>query len=580
MPPTDAAPFDTLAALRANHSRLLQAPKPPAGVPTERAAAVVEFLARVKATGRRLDTPADRETAQGILDYWTATLFALPVEPAGRIDLSELIPDTPPGSVNLLLDKYAVEEARATVAVVEAWFAALSPEDQNLTQQILMRLVRMPESGRVPEVKPVALTELGLAPADAIDRLLRELERVGAVTVSRADPPASAVVALGSDALTREWPAFADWVKKRVEFRGAVRYWHEHKDVAGKEEALIRGELLRDAEQYHDLNTIERAFLAASRVRDSRATAYQRFWKRVFASLAAAAVMLAITAVMLAIATVYSQEQVADTKLKAEQQHRSATEEAAKKQVKFEAEKAALEQAKREAVQAKGEFESTMTFALAKLVMSENFHAVHAAKKILMIQTLGQVLFADGPDAARAVRRNWHELREMLIRDRVWFKQLLEDAKWEPRIKEVTTADAPSHTTKQSLLDLSRKVREDMQLDEPTSVYLPYLNLMKPIWFGQAQQSTALVVQAAEAGRPLETARVLVNLFRRLYCGEMVLIEGSRVAGAMVAFEEAVREWEKAGADKPASDDVKAALGKAAERLRTACAAELKETQK
>src|SRR5262245_31349015 len=67
-------PFASLAELRDRHAELLRA------VPTDELEEkhldeVKEFLRRGAATGAHLDQPADRQAAQGLLDYWKATLY-------------------------------------------------------------------------------------------------------------------------------------------------------------------------------------------------------------------------------------------------------------------------------------------------------------------------------------------------------------------------------------------------------------------------------------------------------------------------------------------------------------------------
>src|SRR5687768_10511915 len=83
MPPPDAAPFPSLAALRAAHADLLRG-VPPEGPDAAGAARVVDFLTRGAATGRLLDAPTDRAAAQGLLDYWAATLYTRPRSLAAR----------------------------------------------------------------------------------------------------------------------------------------------------------------------------------------------------------------------------------------------------------------------------------------------------------------------------------------------------------------------------------------------------------------------------------------------------------------------------------------------------------------
>src|SRR5436305_6923030 len=101
---TDATPFDSLDELRAEHGRLLRTSKGPTGEKAaDLAADVAKFLARARATGSKLDFPTDREAAQSVLDYWTATLFTLPNGVSTAAALPALIPGMTAGAANLQL---------------------------------------------------------------------------------------------------------------------------------------------------------------------------------------------------------------------------------------------------------------------------------------------------------------------------------------------------------------------------------------------------------------------------------------------------------------------------------------------
>jgi energy-coupling factor transporter ATP-binding protein EcfA2 len=69
------APFPSLAALRAEHNRLLQLHREQGDL-TPLAGQIEEFLHRGRATGAVLDGEQERWTAQSLLDYWTATLIS------------------------------------------------------------------------------------------------------------------------------------------------------------------------------------------------------------------------------------------------------------------------------------------------------------------------------------------------------------------------------------------------------------------------------------------------------------------------------------------------------------------------
>jgi hypothetical protein len=75
-PSAGETPFASLAELREEHTSLLRATRGRATGPAivER---INEFLGRARETGRLVYDPDERDGAQGILDYWTATLLTL-----------------------------------------------------------------------------------------------------------------------------------------------------------------------------------------------------------------------------------------------------------------------------------------------------------------------------------------------------------------------------------------------------------------------------------------------------------------------------------------------------------------------
>src|SRR5687768_14216162 len=73
-----SAPFPTLESLRAAHLELLDAlPESEADGAGDLVERVSHFVHRAAATGAHLNAAADRRAAQGLIDYWTATMFSL-----------------------------------------------------------------------------------------------------------------------------------------------------------------------------------------------------------------------------------------------------------------------------------------------------------------------------------------------------------------------------------------------------------------------------------------------------------------------------------------------------------------------
>jgi DNA/RNA endonuclease G (NUC1)/energy-coupling factor transporter ATP-binding protein EcfA2 len=73
--PSSVEPFSSLSELRNEHAALLRAVHTASGRLDLREK-IFDFLTRAQATGMRIEEPVEREAAQGILDYWLATLLA------------------------------------------------------------------------------------------------------------------------------------------------------------------------------------------------------------------------------------------------------------------------------------------------------------------------------------------------------------------------------------------------------------------------------------------------------------------------------------------------------------------------
>ncbi len=283
------APFDSLAELRREHAVLLKVAR--AATPADRLTdRVHEFLARAKATGTRLDAAADREAAQGVLDYWTASLFTLPGGLSARHAEAEAAA-VRPATANVVLDEFDARTAGAVAESADRALAALPPEDQDLARRLLLRLVRLAPEGRTfePESAPRAALEALGDPARVRD-VLGRLAAAGAVRVTPGDGGADDRVALRDESLMRTWAKLSLWLEQRVRFRDTARYWERHDwHVA----ALISGELLDEARGYHDLNAVERRFVDESRGGEIRHTrnlrlivAFMAFFALAFAAAA------------------------------------------------------------------------------------------------------------------------------------------------------------------------------------------------------------------------------------------------------------------------------------------------------
>jgi tetratricopeptide (TPR) repeat protein len=277
--------FNSLADLRAEHLRLLRASKDQAdrGSPNDYQFArdVVQFLARIQGAGKRLDSPSDREAAQGILDYWTATLFTIPGGVSARSALPVLIPGASEDAVNLRLADFDKERLNRIAADAEQCVQALlrvDPALESSVRSVLLELLPLGEERGEFTPKAVESDELlSFGDRDKIKRVVDALEWSDVLSKVLGRTPGVEVVELKHEALVRGWPRLAEMLEKRVLFRDAALFWEKHNFDKG---ALFTGTLLEEARAYRDLNALERDFVNKCQAEAERLDAERRRGER------------------------------------------------------------------------------------------------------------------------------------------------------------------------------------------------------------------------------------------------------------------------------------------------------------
>ena len=227
----DSPPFDTLEAMKARHKELLRTAEKEETVDTVRAR-VLEFLSRGTATGLVLDNPGDRRVAQGLIDYWKATLYTQlrgEVEPAA------------PCPTETVLKEFPEDDSVKLAAAAEGAVAALTPEDRDVARQILQRLVRLEPAVR--EFHPVAAPRTALDELGNVGQVVRVVHALESAGVIRSVPApgGDTQIELAAAHLVRTWPRYADWLKDRLAFRTAAYLWQQHERHSS---GLLAGRLL------------------------------------------------------------------------------------------------------------------------------------------------------------------------------------------------------------------------------------------------------------------------------------------------------------------------------------------------
>lgn len=201
----------------------------------------------------------------------------------------------------------------------------------------------------------------------------------------------------------------------------------------------------------------------------------------------------------------------------------------------------------RDALEDKGIAESRATMTLL-LVLQQFYNdpdAQHVVKKILLVQTLGRMVFASSPEARKAAVQNWIQL-DHFLRTGPWFPKEVLD-KYKNEIETIISERASFPEKKQGLIKISKRLREAIGQFEERK-YLAPIGPMKAHWFAQAEKAAERLAAAAKESRKPDG--LYWNQFWSMYCCELILVEGSKVESAMVDFGKLLEEWEKSP-DRP-----------------------------
>ncbi|HEV2549993.1 MAG TPA: pentapeptide repeat-containing protein [Stellaceae bacterium] len=252
--------FPSLAALRSANDSLLESFSGfDSNIPTDQSAsteaAVVKFVRQAAATGALLDLPSDRRIAQAAIDYWVASAFTADTsnETRSTIRRSRLEPFNSAS----VLD--AAKEGNLLLN-------GLRPSERELLRQILMRFIRIPETGeRWISLPATRQSLISIGNARRNRAILERLEKSGIIRVSNTDQDDS--LELQSEALGRQWEPLFNWIEERVRLRYAAEFWEQS---GCSEKKLLSGGLAQDAGAYCDLTPAEMRFIAASKSRANR----------------------------------------------------------------------------------------------------------------------------------------------------------------------------------------------------------------------------------------------------------------------------------------------------------------------
>ena len=177
----------------------------------------------------------------------------------------------------------------------------LIPEDQVTCKRILLKMVQ-PTQGEEFTSRRIRVRELyGAGEAsDRVERVLKKLIEARLVKITQgysSNDDQDTQVEVAHEALIRNWPRLVGWLKdeqgnlrNRLQLTTKAEEW----DTKGRiDSALLRGELLKEAEQAEDLTDLEKEFIRISYDGERRS----RLLKSIFVSFG----ILGMTVIILSV---------------------------------------------------------------------------------------------------------------------------------------------------------------------------------------------------------------------------------------------------------------------------------------
>lgn len=249
----DAAPT-TVGILREAHVALMREWRV-LDNDAEKAARAAQLRERIRHAGCDIANPAERDEAQGLLDYWISAAAALPGQPYPKLDT---------------LDEYVGTAGKRAGANARQVYEGLSSADERRVARGLFE--ELLNSG------PQGVERAGALSRDAlqrrlggknVDAVLAAFEVTGAIARRPGEKAADDLFEATDANLVEQWPELASWLDNRDAYRrrrdillNRSQQW----ETSGRSRAyLARGEDLRDIDRFLDETTILDEYIKASK---------------------------------------------------------------------------------------------------------------------------------------------------------------------------------------------------------------------------------------------------------------------------------------------------------------------------
>ena len=211
----------------------------------------------VRDAGHDIAAPAERDEAQGIIDYWASSIAGLPGQSYPEI---------------LTLAPYsgaAADRAAHTAAEV---FAALGSEEERLAARRVFEELVEQRDGGFERGRAQTRAALGRRVRDpALDGVLERFERTGAITRLPGETPEDDRFELSDARVVDEWPELRGWLAERREFdeacAGVMAQAERWRDAGFHHQALAPDAQAETLERFRGQTALVDRFIDASRER-------------------------------------------------------------------------------------------------------------------------------------------------------------------------------------------------------------------------------------------------------------------------------------------------------------------------
>ena len=256
-----SSPYRSLDALRqANDEVLASLPEDKSDTEAWKLAIarIFEFIRRAVATGALLDLPFERRAAQGLIDYWVASSYNMPIDGPKEVLQSR--------KITTLLAPFGAASLRSICERGDQIIGGLSSQDRDLARRILVRLFRFSDrSGDLISGPTPRADLLSVGPPERVTKIITQL--VNARVLRETHDDGGDFIDLEYGALGRNWEQLRLWINQRAKLRDAALAWGQ----TGKDKSiLLQAGLVKEAMTYGNLNNLEKQFVTASQWRERR----------------------------------------------------------------------------------------------------------------------------------------------------------------------------------------------------------------------------------------------------------------------------------------------------------------------